>query len=502
MKPSSLAFAILSTIAILSGCQKKFTGEEIGNLPPETTIFTDTIMRTGSDRLVSTVKAQWHASDPDGYIKGYELQFGEDELWVYTTKQDTTFTINLPKGADSFDFVFRVRAIDNNGTTDPTPAQLYFPVKNAPPTASFVYQASPGGIQRLPYTTFPALRYSWTASDPDGFDNLSYIELVFNDSNNTPIQLDKSITTGVFEAVIWDPTTNEVEAKVYLGNNNTLQNYTIQGMKLDAINKMYIRAVDGVGTPSNWAESDTVFVRSKKSKLLLVNSNSGSIESTENFFKKYVNKQINEEADVTRLTETLNGRYTELAPDNFTQSLIFEKYKYIVWFGNNAETVLVLAERTLDKFVQNQGKIFVSTNFPNSIDPQSTYFSPTPVETLTNPTSGGIFRLENNADITPKETGWPQLKSIRSLSSARPFVPINGAISIYDAELIITVGSDIQPWTGNSNIMAKQTNAQGETTYIISALEIQNFATDSQPETVASMEELFRKILRDEFKFQ
>ena len=71
---------------------------------------------------------------PDG-VAGYEFTFGD----LYSLmadgnlqkRQDNTFYSGSPAGTDTPDFYFSVRAMDQEGLRDPSPATLAYPVKNS-----------------------------------------------------------------------------------------------------------------------------------------------------------------------------------------------------------------------------------------------------------------------------------------------------------------------------------------------------------------------------------
>jgi regulator of replication initiation timing len=98
---------------------KEFT--VIINSPPDTEI-TQAPNATASTR---DAYFEWTGTDIDGTVASYGYRLDSSE-WVNTT--DTNLTLlNLSSG----NHTFRVRAIDNRGDTDPTPAQANFTI---PPT--------------------------------------------------------------------------------------------------------------------------------------------------------------------------------------------------------------------------------------------------------------------------------------------------------------------------------------------------------------------------------
>jgi len=115
---------------LLFGCRKESPPTFSRNLPPET-FFTDAPWDTvnGSFYLV---KLRWNGMDPDGEVEGFEfavtdsIAFPRFEDWHWTTRRDTTVRVSASKGLGLVArHAFYVRAYDNEGERDPTPAKTY-----------------------------------------------------------------------------------------------------------------------------------------------------------------------------------------------------------------------------------------------------------------------------------------------------------------------------------------------------------------------------------------
>jgi hypothetical protein len=152
--------AVVAVAFLLSGCAKKKI-MAVENLPPETTLFV-----SGSLDVVNhRVQIYWFGSDPDGDVSGFELRFHNPALpadtdWVFTTRTDSLFSVFTPDGYSAP--VFEVRAIDNAGTRDPSPASANFQFSNQPPVVHFTQRLQPTD------TTFASATLTWTGTDPDG----------------------------------------------------------------------------------------------------------------------------------------------------------------------------------------------------------------------------------------------------------------------------------------------------------------------------------------------
>jgi hypothetical protein len=153
-----LGLALIASL--VAGCAKKRI-LAVDNLPPETTLFVSGAL----DTVNHVAHLYWFGSDPDGDVRGFELRFKnpvapEDTDWVFTSHTDSVFTIVAPAGYTMP--VFEVRAVDDRGARDPSPARQDFQFSNEAPTVRF--------INRLTTidTTFASATLDWTATDVDG----------------------------------------------------------------------------------------------------------------------------------------------------------------------------------------------------------------------------------------------------------------------------------------------------------------------------------------------
>ncbi|MDQ3072443.1 MAG: hypothetical protein M3Q97_04150, partial [Bacteroidota bacterium] len=486
-------FFLVSFCGLFISCSKEFSGQEDENLSPETYTITDTIIRSGASRLTSQITAHWWGTDPDGFVDGFEIS--KDRVdWIFTESQDSTFTVDIPAGKDSFDFVLWVRSLDNTGQRDKSPASLSYPVRNSPPEIAFTYSKSSGSNpSRNPQVTFPVTRWNWTFSDPDGEANLSYIELIWNDTVSTPTRLPQLYSGVVLEAIDW--TAAITSARIYPGSQDLPITEIVNGLLPGDTNRLYIRVSDDVGAKSKWVASYPVYIKKPTSKILLVNANSTQIQERESFYMTHLQSVGITNFEITRVNEIINNNYTELAPDNFTQSLIFGHFDHMVWFGSSAEYTLSLGQRTTDLFFGKGGTLFLATNFSSAVDEQAGFLEFTPIDSLVDPPVGSQFRLNNNAAITPAFSNWPVLKSQKIIGSARPFYERQNSNVLYNAEITKSSGVGAEIWQSKSTVMARRINAQGNTDFIISSLELENLNGNG------NMKDLFQKIFIEELQF-
>lgn len=479
------------TIPLLYSCKKDFLGSEKPNIPPNTYCVVDTIVRVGDERLSALVTANWWGDDPDGYISYYEYTFdsvaGIATNWHKIYRQDSTFLLPIPAGHDTFNFIFYVRAIDNRGAKDPTPARLTYPVSNSKPSVFFV-----PGINN-PVISFPVVKFFWQATDPDGNDNLNYFELCWNDTTQTPYPLSINASSAMFEAASLNTLTPM--SYVYQNNSTLALDTLITGMKLNDTNRLYIRVIDKALTKSKYVASYPIFIKKPSATILLVDGygNNGSVQTA--FYTQNLSSIGITQVDTLPIFSNNGGIYQQLAPDNLTQSHIFNLFKTIIWYSNNASLSLSLGQKTLNDFFNNGGNLLFSTYVSSSFDQQSNFLNFTPAQSLTSLPIDTQLVLNNNAAITSVASGYPNLSSSAIVSVVRPFNLTLGAIPIYSAGLLAKQVSTgvLNPWTGNSVIMAKKSGNSGTTNFIFTTLEL------SKLNGSGNINVLFQKIFIDDF---
>jgi hypothetical protein len=152
-------FAAFGAVAALAGCSAKKTLAP--NLPPETTLF----VQGPVDTVSYHAHLYWFGTDSDGFVTAYEFRFLDpatpaDSAWIRTTRSDSLFSVPAPTGVSQP--VFQVRAIDNEGAIDESPARQSFFFRNLPPTIAIV------GGPAVSDPTFAAATFTWYATDPVG----------------------------------------------------------------------------------------------------------------------------------------------------------------------------------------------------------------------------------------------------------------------------------------------------------------------------------------------
>lgn len=119
--------------------------EEKPNNPPNTTI---TNIPVDNDTLYALVTLMWDGEDNDGYIVSYQYKyttyplgdsFGDSLVhdWQQTEENKLTIAFTSPDLINRQHF--QVRAVDNSGNIDPTPAKkLFYTNRTTPPTTKII----------------------------------------------------------------------------------------------------------------------------------------------------------------------------------------------------------------------------------------------------------------------------------------------------------------------------------------------------------------------------
>ncbi len=468
-------FLLLVAVSFFTACKNGLFGDLKANQAPDTHTVIDKIIRTGTNRFASQVNIRWWGDDPDGYVAGYEYTFdfpvSAASQWHRISGNDSTFSLTTPAGIDTADFHFSIRAIDNRGLKDETPASVTYPVRNSTPAVQFVQ-----GVYN-PTKTFPIVRLYWQGTDLDGADNISGYELIWNDTTLSPTAVNASITSAIFEAKNMASATRT--CYIYANNNTNKMNVEVSGMKINATNNLYIRALDISGAKSYWISSYTMYIKRPSSDKLIVDAYTTPSANAVAFYTQRMTTQGYANTDTIRLFEKSGSVYTQLSADNATQAKIFNLFKLIIWCGDNTGNSLFLAQKSMNDFISNNGKLFMANTLQSLFDANSPQLSFTPAQSLlTYPDSAFLFQLDSLANSNL--AGFPTVKNTLFLPLIKPIQLAPNAYAIYSAHLSVKDTKNFPPppyplWTGNSCIIAGLKNpVSGSPYFIYSEVELQN----------------------------
>lgn len=144
-----LLFASLAAVGAAVGCDAVLT-EADPNQPPETSVAN---VPVEGATLFALVTLSWDGGDSDGFVDAYEYRYtttsaaGVETVqdWVRTEATSVTLAFLSPEAVN--EQRFEVRAIDDDGEADPTPAVKAFKTTQSfPPTVTI---AEPTGTREL-----------------------------------------------------------------------------------------------------------------------------------------------------------------------------------------------------------------------------------------------------------------------------------------------------------------------------------------------------------------
>ncbi len=152
---------LVAFVSAISGCTKTSPVSTSPNRAPETTLTVRGNPIAGGARQVLL---QWIGSDEDGSVDHYVVRL--DTLdWHEVTRTESVFVFpgrtRRPSLVDEEEtHSFTVKAVDDRGEEDPTPAVVWFTPRNELPETEIV--DAPASL------TGPMVFIEWIGTDPDG----------------------------------------------------------------------------------------------------------------------------------------------------------------------------------------------------------------------------------------------------------------------------------------------------------------------------------------------
>ncbi|MFK7845183.1 MAG: hypothetical protein AB8G77_07775 [Rhodothermales bacterium] len=436
-----------------------------------------------ANRLTSTVFASWSGDDPDGFVQAFEFRFyernllpGEEEGWTKTISNDTLILLPIERGARTANVAFEVRAIDNEGEKDPSPAKTVFPIQNSPPSLQL------SSFDLPPDTTFGLFSFAWNAKDPDGDQNITKIEISLNDSTSF-ISLPPDVDFVTFRATNLgrDVASGEtIDSDIFLGRGFVSSDLTAPNLILEEINTFYVRSVDATDTTSTLQRFEW-YVKKSNSNVLFVNdyrkASNPLVQAYHiSLLKEYLPEAV--EIDTWHIAEPFvtgnagNAPRSDALPPNAAPTLqnFFNEYEYIYWIttastnsvqGNN----LPLAASVMDGFFNRDGKLMVHSPITLPNDPENNLNNPAvailPVNQLVLlPDSLRRLSLPTGSLLTPlnmlpgTSEPLPELTIQQFIIGALPFVADGAStIPLYDgAYRYLALNNNQGLWPGPSTV--------------------------------------------------
>ncbi|NOX88681.1 MAG: hypothetical protein GXO77_06620 [Calditrichaeota bacterium] len=336
-------------------CKEKISGTYHENAPPETFLFVNS---TTGDTLNSTASIQklyWDGLDKDGFVVGFYYTWQADpdsQDWVWTTERSLTFPLKIA-GSDT-SYIFKIRAVDNDGASDPTPAVQLFPIKNTPPTINWL------PVSRIPDTTFTVASFIWQASDLDGDSTIAYFEYALDDTSN------------------W---------RRIAGYRRNVTLTSDSGLT-EGAHVFYIRAVDIAQSRSNiiqMPERGSWYVKAPKGDYLLIDDFENEAQSNypDRYYKSMLKNVLNQidpqlDFDYWNIEEQFPASRLQ-----FTETL--KLFRRIIWYSDliqETDEHFITAQVAIPEFLNNGGKIIYSVQFNQGFGTLGSPLEFSPVDSL------------------------------------------------------------------------------------------------------------------------
>ncbi len=177
-----LGISLLSVL-LLTGCRKGSELELETNLAPNTRLAS---APGPFSQANYRVHLYWEGTDPDGYIVAYYFAWDDtvpgpgaaNSIWTWTTKTDSAFKAVIEGDTETMFHTFYVRAVDNEGMLDPSPARVFFEAETQGGVVDSLYRLHGPEDPGDPLTYNPGYKdtvlmgtpceFVWSGYDPDG----------------------------------------------------------------------------------------------------------------------------------------------------------------------------------------------------------------------------------------------------------------------------------------------------------------------------------------------
>lgn len=377
---------LIVTLVGLS-CSERFSDNPLPNQPPETfiSIFSERTL----NETISQKVFHWWGDDPDGMVVGFIYTFDPNAAnvtdwdtaaphpdWTFTPDTRKTFNLKL-SGTDTV-YTLHVKAVDDGGAADPSPAVQTFPIVNTRPVVEF-----PVGTE-VPETTFTVATFAWVGRDLDGNETIEHYEYVLDD-------------------------TTEPAAWVTLDPQTTSVTLTAEDGLIEGEHAFYLRALDIAGAQSETIrmppdEEDVWYVREPKSTTLLLDDYNIA-DGTDGFYRATFEAMVGP-VDVWDIKS--NDRALEPASSKaFTETLLL--FDRVFWYADS-DPNLEKAQIAVPAFLNAGGKMIMSMLFQEFSSNEGDQLDFSPVDSI----GSRISRITRDQAVVPTEafaaSGFPKLR--------------------------------------------------------------------------------------------
>lgn len=371
-----------------------FAPDEIDTVLSDTTADTTFIfVRHIADTTTSNQIMYWWGEDSDGEVVAYHYRWNFEDDWTRSTAESDTFFLPLQVAYD--EFLFQVRAEDNEGALDPTPAMLRIPVANSKPTIEFSNNSNPtaGNNPNVTHVTFPTRTFSWSVSDIDGLETIHEIRYRLDTTN----------------AWIYRP--GDVSSVTLTDIPEGYHTFYVQAIDTAGAysNLLHFPDSSDAASPNGWRVVQPV------GNILLIDDYKLDDGSTHEFYTN-----ILDSLEGTDNYSVMELGYDEkaLPPAITDQVAMFSYFETVIWYHYSEAPSIPNADGALRTYLESGGNVFISSIF---IDTDYTFTS-IDSNWVVNPSGRMITGLDINMvdlDVTDSTAIIPELSLKTSALIAR-----------------------------------------------------------------------------------
>jgi len=381
-----------------------------------------------ADTTTSHQVMYWWGEDSDGEVVAYHYRWNFEENWTRSSAESDTFFLPLQITYD--EFLFEVKAEDNEGALDPTPATLRIPVANSHPEIEFANNSNPtaGDNPNVTHVTFPTRTFSWSVSDIDGLETINQIRY----------RLDSTST--------WNHRPGNVSSVTLTEIPTGYHTFYVQAIDTAGAYSNLLQFPDSTdaAAPNGWRVVEPV------GDILLVDDYKLDNGSTHAFYTDILDSLVGPDD-----YSVLELDYDEKALPKATtdQVAMFNYFHTVIWYHYSGAPSLPGADGALRTYLESGGNIFVSSIF---IDTDYTFTS-IDSNWVVNPSGRMITGLDINMvdlSITDSTVTLPSLALKTSVLISRrvsAFYPATFIDGETNQDLFILQNSrnTNDAWTGN-----------------------------------------------------
>ena len=370
LQPGLMALAVMLLLFTCDALENPFleplNSEPLGNKAPETHLFlsfapdrVDTVFSdTSSDFTIvytqflpdTTTSQQvlyWWGDDPDGDVVAYHYRWNFQDDWTRTQSEQDTFF--LPLEVSYAEFLFEVKAEDDLGLLDPTPATLRIPVANSRPSIEFAIDSNPvaGSNPNVTHLTFPTRTFSWTVTDIDGLQTINKIRYKLDAQD------------------IWHYLDGDVTSLTLTGIDPGYHSFYVQAIDTagSESNLLVFPDSSDQNAPNGWRVIEPV------GDILLVDDYKLDNGSTHTFYTNILDSLVGP-AGYTVFEVGANEK--ALPPAATDQVAMFGYFSTVIWYHYSEAPSLPNADGALRTYLETGGNVFISSIF---IDTDYTFTS-------------------------------------------------------------------------------------------------------------------------------